>query len=265
MMHILLTNDDGLRAAGLQILKRELAARGCRITVVAPNGQRSAASHSMTINKALYCKEIKRLEPHVREISVSGTPVDCVKMAMEYFLTDDKPDLLLSGINNGYNLGSDVLYSGTVSAAMEGPYYQIPSIAVSMGKLDEARCIRTAAMIHQLIERVIVHGRFPGILNVNVPPDGEISLENARVVPQTVQIYHNVIAEKKDIDGSLCYHIVGDIDMESAPPHSDVACIRSGHVAITPLRWQQTAEAVMDMLQSCLQAEVSFCNKKSVE
>ena len=130
-MHILLTNDDGLKAPGLQTLKRELASHDCRLTVVAPNGQRSAASHSMTINKALYCRDESTV-PGIREIAVSGTPVDCVKMAMEYFLKDDKPDLIISGINDGYNLGSDVLYSGTVSAAMEGPYYGLPAFAVSM-------------------------------------------------------------------------------------------------------------------------------------
>ncbi len=108
-MHILLTNDDGLKAPGLQTLKRELASHDCRLTVVAPNGQRSAASHSMTINKALYCRDESTVQG-IREIAVSGTPVDCVKMAMEYFLKEDKPDLIISGINDGYNLGSDVLY-----------------------------------------------------------------------------------------------------------------------------------------------------------
>ena len=138
-MHILLTNDDGLKAPGLQTLKRELASHDCRLNVVAPNGQRSAASHSMTINKALYCRDESTV-PGIREIAVSGTPVDCVKMAMEYFLKEDKPDLIISGINDGYNLGSDVLYSGTVSAAMEGPYYGLPAFAVSMLGMTDERC-----------------------------------------------------------------------------------------------------------------------------
>lgn len=250
-MHILLTNDDGLKAPGLQTLKRELASHDCRLTVVAPNGQRSAASHSMTINKALYCRDESTV-PGIREIAVSGTPVDCVKMAMEYFLKDDKPDLIISGINDGYNLGSDVLYSGTVSAAMEGPYYGLPAFAVSMLGMTEERCVQTAHLVWDLVQKLIVKGRFPGIVNVNVPPEGDISLDNARVVPQTVQIYHNVIAEKRDLDGSVCYHIVGDIDMTTAPEDSDVACIRQGHIALTPLKWQQTADRVIDHLKGCL-------------
>ncbi|WP_301860445.1 5'/3'-nucleotidase SurE [uncultured Megasphaera sp.] len=249
-MHILLTNDDGLRAPGLQLLKNVMAHHGYDLTVVAPNGQRSAASHSMTINRSLYCQE--RQDGTVREIAVSGTPVDCVKLAMEYFLQDCRPDLILSGINDGYNLGSDVLYSGTVSAAMEGPYYQVPAIAASMCPLTEERCRQTANLLHELIQRVIVKGRFPGILNVNVPPQGEISLDNIRVVPQTVQIYHNVIAEHKDIDDSVCYRIVGDIDMKHAPAYSDVAAVRDGHIAVTPLKWQQTATAVMDEVKQYL-------------
>ncbi len=251
-MHILLTNDDGVRAQGLQILKRELAACGHRLTIAAPNGQRSAASHSMSINKPLYCREMTQNDGQIREIAISGTPVDCVKMAMEYFLAKDRPQLLISGINNGYNLGSDVLYSGTVSAAMEGPYYQVPAIAASMYPMDADRCAETARLIQQLIEKVIIKGKFPGILNVNVPPEGEISLENIRVVPQTVQIYHNVIEPRQDQDGSICYHIVGDIDMDGAPDNSDVAAVRKGHIAVTPLKWQQTAMAAIDDIKFCL-------------
>ncbi len=251
-MHILLTNDDGVRAQGLQILKRELAACGHRLTIAAPNGQRSAASHSMSINKPLYCREMTQNDGQIREIAISGTPVDCVKMAMEYFLAKDRPQLLISGINNGYNLGSDVLYSGTVSAAMEGPYYQVPAIAASMYPMDADRCAETARLIQQLIEKVIIKGKFPGILNVNVPPEGEISLENIRVVPQTVQIYHNVIEPRQDQDGSICYHIVGDIDMDGAPDNSDVSAVRKGHIAVTPLKWQQTAMAAIDDIKFCL-------------
>lgn len=250
-MHILLTNDDGLNAPGLQILKRELSGHDCRLTVVAPHGQRSAASHSMTINKSLYCQE-RQDEKGVREITVTGTPVDCVKMAMEYFLKDDRPDLIISGINDGYNLGSDVLYSGTVSAAMEGPYYGVPSFAVSTLHLEEKRAVKIARLVWELVEDLTIKGRFPGIINVNVPPAGDISLANACVVPQTVQIYHNVIAEKKDLDGSVCYRIVGDIDMSTAPKNSDVACINAGHIAITPLKWQQTAERALDTVKEYL-------------
>jgi 5'-nucleotidase len=239
-MHILLTNDDGLRAKGIQILKAEMAAYADHVTVIAPSGERSAASHSLTIHRALYCRELLQKD-NVREILVSGTPVDCVKMAVEYFLVDHKPDLIISGINNGYNLGSDVLYSGTVAAAMEGPYYHIPSMAVSMARMDEERGVAVAELVKEIVEKLFLNRQYQGVLNVNVPPQGAISLKNAEVVPQTVQIYHNVIAEREDIDGSRCYRILGDIDMDSAPDDSDVACIKRKHIALTPLYWRQTA------------------------
>ena len=246
-MHILLTNDDGVSARGIGILEEVMSVHADKVTVVAPVGQRSAASHSMSINKDLYCQEIESNYPNVRKFSVNGTPVDCVKTALEFFLADDMPDLIISGINDGYNLGSDVLYSGTVSAAMEGPYYQMPAIAVSIGKLTEVRGYETAGLVVEIIDRVIVGGKFPGILNVNVPgKKGKISIDNIVVVPQAVQIYRNVILQKKDRDGATCFRVVGDSDMSTAPQFSDIAGIRRGHVTVTPLRWQQTATAAME-------------------
>ena len=253
-MHILLTNDDGIFAPGLEALKDAMLAAFDRVTIVAPQGQRSAASHSMTIGKNLYCREYGTGTEALREISVSGTPVDCVKMAMEYFLHDQHPDLIISGINDGYNLGSDVLYSGTVSAAMEGPYYQIPAMAVSMGDMTKERCRQTARLAVELTKRIFMKKRFPGILNVNIPPIGNISLQNAEVVPQTVQIYRNVVEVRHDIDGGLCYALTGHIDFSTAPDDTDVGCIRRGRVALTPLCWRQTATAAMDYIREGLEA-----------
>ena len=125
-------------------------------------------------------------------------------------------------------------------------------MALSMVDMTEDRCRQTAQLAKTLIERIFLCGKFPGILNVNIPEKGDISLSNARVVPQTVQIYHNVIMEKRDLDGSLCYKIVGDIDLTTAPENSDVACIGNGHVALTPLCWRQTATAAMEHIQGCL-------------
>ena len=107
--------------------------------------------------------------------------------------------------------------------------------------MDEERAEETARLAKDIVKKLFVDRQYQGVLNVNIPPQGEISLENAEVVPQTVQIYHNVIAEREDIDGSRCYRILGDIDMDSAPDDSDVACIKRKHIALTPLYWRQTA------------------------
>jgi 5'-nucleotidase len=252
IMHILLTNDDGLNAKGIQILKAEMAAYADQVTLSAPTGERSASSHSMTIHRSLYCTEMPRVLPQVREIMISGTPVDCVKIAVEYFLKDDRPDLIISGINNGYNLGSDVLYSGTVAAAMEGHYYHIPAMAVSMSRMETERAVETAELVHQIVEKLFVAQQFQGVLNVNIPPEGDVSLANACVVPQTVQVYNNIIAEKADLDGSRCYRIVGDIDMTHAPEDSDVGCIRRNCISLTPLGWRQTAMEQFPAVRSLL-------------
>ena len=150
-MHILLTNDDGITAKGLSILEEVVATVADKVTVVAPEGQRSAASHAMSINKDLYLKRIASPLHNVTKYSLDGTPVDCVKTAMEFILKKDRPDLIISGINNGYNLGSDVLYSGTVSAAMEGPYYLTPAVAVSIGKMNEGRARQTVQFYKNVI------------------------------------------------------------------------------------------------------------------
>lgn len=252
-MHILLTNDDGVRAPGLAVLKHCFAAHGYEVTVVAPNGQRSAASHAMTIRKPLYCQETTAGDGGIREIAVSGTPVDCVKLAMEYFLCTRRPDVIVSGINDGFNLGSDVLYSGTVSAAMEGPYYQVPALAVSMGKMDRQRGKETAEIVHGIIQNIVVRDKFPGILNVNIPLQGPVVWENIRVVPQALQVYNNVILEKRDMDNGICYHIEGSPDLEMAPEESDIACVRRGKIAVTPLQWQQTAKNAILTVQQGLQ------------
>ena len=227
-MHILLTNDDGITAKGLSILEEVVASVADKVTVVAPEGQRSAASHAMSINKDLYLKRIASPLHNVTKYSLDGTPVDCVKTAMEFILKKDRPDLILSGINNG-------------------PYYLTPAVAVSIGKMNEGRARQTAKLVMQLVDRVIFTGKFPGILNINVPEKkGDICLENVVVAPQTVQFYKNVIVEKKDENGDSCIRIVGDIDMSTAPTFSDIANIKAGKITVTPLRWQQTATAAME-------------------
>ncbi|WP_288863399.1 5'/3'-nucleotidase SurE [uncultured Megasphaera sp.] len=252
-MHILITNDDGVRAPGLQQLKIQLQQYGYQISVVAPNGQRSASSHAMTIGKPLYCRQWGQ-----GDIAVSGTPVDCVKLAMEKFLVHQRPQLIISGINDGFNLGSDVLYSGTVSAAMEGPYYQVPAIAVSMEKWDEMRGKKVISVLHEVIQRLIIGGKFPGILNINIPSKGEISWDRIRLATQAVQLYDNVILEKKDQDNSRYYIIEGEADLQTAMVGTDIDMIRSGFISLTPLQWQQMATGSFLTIKEELQKKT--CN-----
>lgn len=250
-MHILLTNDDGLHAPGINTLANELA-KFHNVTIVAPDRERSANSHALTIQESIRCDEFPSPFENVRQLALSGTPVDCVKMGLEYFLKDNMPQLVISGINNGYNLGSDVLYSGTVAAAMEASFFSIPSIAVSMYRYESLRCFHTAEYINTLIEKVIVGEKYKGILNINVPPLGDISLENTVVVPQGVQKYENVIATKEDDQGHTVYWLAGTIDNRGATAAEDVGAIRHSVVTMTPLWWYQTDEKHLSGLTACV-------------
>ena len=160
-------------------------------------------------------------------------------------MAEDKPQLIISWVSTTAIIpGSDVLYSGDSVRWRRGPYYQVPALAVSMYPLDEERCAQTARLVHELVEKVVVRGRFPGILNVNVPPAGDISLDNVCVVPQTVQIYHNVVAEKRDLDGSrnICLRA---ISTWKARRKTATWTTWSSRIAVTPLRWQQTPMAAI--------------------
>ncbi len=247
-MHILLTNDDGIEAPGIAAAARALAQLG-RVTIVAPDRERSANSHALTIRSPLYRTDHGSTDRRVRRIALSGTPVDCVKMALDHLLAEDLPDVIVSGINNGYNLGSDVIYSGTVAAAMEGGFYGIPAIAVSMPRFDEQRAEETALFVRQCIESIVAAQGFSGVLNINVPPRGEISFANAVVVPQGIQKYNNVIAEKIDEKGMTSYWLAGEIDGRCGTDREDVGAIRNQVVTLTPLRWIQTDHGQLDILK----------------
>lgn len=247
-MYILVTNDDGIKAPGIQCLAKALADLG-RVTVVAPDQERSANSHALTIRKSLYRTEESSTDHRIQRIAFSGTPVDCVKMALEYLYVDDKPDVLVSGINNGYNLGSDVLYSGTVAAAMEGCFHGIPSFAVSMAHYDEERAVQIGVFMRQCIERYAIENSFSGLLNINVPPTGPIDWENVVFAPQGIQKYRNVIGEKEEGHGVTAYWLAGEIEPNEEDSLADVSQIRNGHITMTPLQWIQTDYEELEKLK----------------
>jgi len=178
-LHILVTNDDGIHAEGIQHLSQVLhqAGQGYRLSIIAPDRERSAVGHAITMHQPLRVEKLSFI--HNRELSgwaVNGTPSDCVKLAIEAIL-DDKPDLVISGINRGSNLGTDVLYSGTVSAAVEGLIMGIPSVAVSLtDRGEEKDYLYAARFVCNLVPELLNSG-IPAstLININVPvPPGGI-------------------------------------------------------------------------------------------
>lgn len=239
---ILVANDDGVQAEGLRVLVEHLRGVG-RVVVVAPDQQRSAASHSLTLHRPL---RVYHLGKNV--YAVDGTPTDCVNLAVNKILSE-RPALIVSGINHGANLGDDVHYSGTVSAAVEGGMLKIPSIAVSQVSGDEHRFPVAARFAARLARRVLQE-RLPSgiILNVNVP-NSRRRITGYEFTVQGRHNYTNVIVEKIDPRGQTYYWIGGDEMSYDDVPGSDGNAIRSGKISITPIHVDMTDRLALERLK----------------
>ena len=240
---ILLSNDDGFYSEGIKILARKLKVLGTVITV-APDQERSAASHSLTLHRPL---RVKRIKPDV--YAVDGTPTDCISLGVKELLPRT-PDLIVSGINKGANLGDDVHYSGTVSAAVEGGIMGIPSVAVSLMARDDFH-FETAAHYAVLISRkVLKEGLPPGvILNVNVPNIRLKQLKGCQFTKQGKRNYGDIIAERIDPRGRKYYWIGGDEHGFEDIPESDCNAVLANYISVTPIRVNLTEHEFLDKLR----------------
>ena len=233
-MIILVSNDDGIRAAGIRALEAALAPLG-ELWVVAPDREQSAASHSLSLHRPL------RVEPvDGRHFAVDGTPTDAVNLAINGIMKQ-KPDLVVSGINHGGNLGDDVTYSGTVSAAMEGTLLGIPSIAISLVSRENPDFGPAAAFAARLA-RVVSERGMPRdtLLNVNVPALPAAELRGYRVTRQGKRRYGDALVEHLDPRGRKYYWIGGE-DLGFVPSEgTDCTAVAGGYVSITPLHLDLT-------------------------
>lgn len=239
-MHIFMTNDDGIGAIGLQRLARELAKHIGRVTIVAPDRERSSCSSALTLRERLYLKEQFPGVANLTAYSFTGTPADCAKFGLGYLLADDPPDLVVSGMNNGYNSGSDVIYSGTVAGALEGHLQKIPSLSVSGTHMDVAFLERSVPFVREFIRTVFVDGRFDGLLNLNIPDIPDIGWEHMKVCRVGQQHYRNVISPLLDEEGQIYYHVAGEY-ITTGEPDTDVHWLHQGYVTVVPLQWETTA------------------------
>lgn len=243
-MRILVTNDDGIHSPGLTALAEALAALG-EVWVVAPDRERTAVAHAVTLHKPL---RVHRLAP--RMFSVNGTPVDCVNLALLKVMPKP-PAVVVSGINKGVNLGDDVLYSGTVSAAMEGTILGIPSIAVSQEGRDSFRFSVGAEYAARVVRLVLEHG-LPEetLLNVNVPNRPQRSIKGVRVTCLSRRRFDNPIIEKLDPHGRKYYWIAGTRISWSRSQDADHEAIEEGRVSITPIRLDSTDHVMLDRFRA---------------
>ncbi|MEW6770661.1 MAG: 5'/3'-nucleotidase SurE [Bacillota bacterium] len=245
-MRILLTNDDGIFAEGISVLRKELEKFG-EIYVIAPDRERSAAGHSITVHRPLRVREAGFRSSRVRGWVVDGTPADCVKLGLEALLPE-KPDFLISGINFGPNVGTDVLYSGTVSAAIEGIINGIPSVAVSLATHDEpdftAAVLFIENLLPELARQVLPTGT---LLNVNVPPGKP---RGVRVTKLGNIRYVNVIDRRTDPRGRSYFWMAGEpLDLDGNDPNTDVRAVKEGFISITPVQIDLTDYLFIEKLK----------------
>lgn len=244
-MRFLCTNDDGILAHGLDCLVRAAEQIG-EVTVVAPDREQSATSHSLTLHHPV--RPVRRGE---RRFQVDGTPTDCVMLAVEA-LMDHRPDFVLSGINHGQNMGEDVLYSGTVSAAMEGLALGIPSIAFSFAggdlRADMAKLDEQVELLVPLLRHLTSLPAFPEgtLLNVNLPPRRADEIAGVRLTRLGRRVYSNSIQPMKDPWGRSIYWIGGGEISWTGSDDSDFQAIRDGFVSVTPLHLDLTHRDMLD-------------------
>jgi 5'-nucleotidase len=231
---ILVSNDDGIRAAGIRALEAALAPLG-EVWVVAPDREQSAASHSLSLYRPL---RVERVDEH--HFAVDGTPTDAVNLAINGIMKQ-KPDLVVSGINHGGNLGDDITYSGTVSAAMEGTLLGVPSIAVSLVTREQPDFSAAAAFAARLTRLVSERGMpRDTLLNVNVPGLASSELRGCRVTRQGKRRYGDALVEHLDPRGRKYYWIGGE-DLGFIPAEgTDCTAVAGGYISITPLHLDLT-------------------------
>ncbi len=241
---ILLTNDDGYFSLGINTLCAVLSKK-YRVYLVAPDREQSASSHSLTLNRPL---RVHKLSPY--RYCTDGTPTDCVMLAIHLLFKKDKPDMIISGINHGANMGDDVTYSGTVAAAIEGAILKIPSLAVSMAHWEPGVSMQRGA---EFIERFLtVHGDLKldssTFLNINLPPDNGKSYRKFEFTSQGFRTYRDIVVHKTDPRGKP-YYWIGGRPRWRTTAGSDFAAVARGVVSVTPMKLDFTDAASLELLK----------------
>jgi 5'-nucleotidase len=258
MLRVLLTNDDGIHAEGLQAMRRALAAvDDVILAVIAPDANMSATARSITTRRPLWVTEVP-FDDGTHGYSCDGTPVDCVRLAALGLVDGFEPDLVVAGINHGSNLGDDITYSGTVAAALEGVVLGVPGIAVSQQSLaremdfrlgrefDFDRAAAFAARVVDAIDDVpLPEGT---LLNINVPAGAVHGVEVARLGKR---IYRDAL-ELVDTEGGARrrFRIYGDSPIHQDEEGTDLSAVSAGRIAVTPLHFDLTAEHGLDQLRA---------------
>ena len=250
MANILITNDDGIYAEGLRALVEALAGLGT-LSVVAPSHERSASAQSITLRQPIFCEKVSE-----REWAVEGTPTDAMILALNKLLPE-RPDLVISGINRGGNLGENVYYSGTVGAAMEAMINHVPAVAISVAHPGKGFEYDDAARFARGLAQLILNEGLPSevMLNVNVPLPWK---GGVRFTRQSQKVTRNLLQEGVDPRGRSYFWLHEQQLTESLEPDTDYAAIYAGAVSITPLHLDRTHTTSLNHLSHWAQALASL-------
>lgn len=243
-MRILITNDDGMNAPGLVALEQAAGRLGADVYVVAPEREQSAQSHAITIRRPVFAYRLPLTHGETMRIAVAGTPCDCVRLAMIKLLKQ-KPDLVLSGINHGGNLGWNIFHSGTVSAAAEGHGFGVPAISFSLANwTNDVEWGGLDTLAAKLIKQLMAarHSRKDWLYNVNFPPLPNEQIKGVRLTRQNPMVKGDNFIEREAPDGRSYYWPVWD-DVQAAreaqtDPEIDTVAVREGYISVTPMRYE---------------------------
>ncbi|HEY4716619.1 MAG TPA: 5'/3'-nucleotidase SurE [bacterium] len=233
---ILITNDDGINSEGIWILKQHLKDVG-NVFVVAPDRERSATGHAITLHRPLRVEKVKK-----NAYKIDGTPTDCVILGYYTLLNGSKPDLVISGINKGGNLGDDITYSGTVCAALEGAMLGIRSFAISLVAKTMHNFKPAAIFARELSQKLLAKGLPDNlVLNVNVPNlNGHSKAKGVKITKQGKRKYGEVVIQKTDPRGKSYYWIGGNEEPVKNERNTDIAAVLNGYISITPITLDMT-------------------------
>lgn len=238
---VLLTNDDGIEAKGLSALYCALAGdKNYDVRIVAPDKEKSAVGHGITVFDPISVRK-EYIEGVFCGYSVDGTPADCVKLAITA-LFEKKPDILISGINRGANIGENIIYSGTVSAATEGTIYEIPSMAVSMDSFKDIDYNYAAKFSKLVADTILGCGKLPlgMFLNVNVPAMDEEKIKGIKITHQSKVKFKDIFIRRVDPRGREYYWMDGEYEAIPDDPESDFTALRNNYVSVTPIHHDMT-------------------------
>jgi len=254
-MKILVSNDDGILSNGIRALIEALS-KNHDVYVVAPDRERSAAGHSLTLHTPLRVEEADAKYGAKRCWMTTGTPGDCVKLAINAILSEDeKPDIVISGINHGPNLGADILYSGTVSCAMEGAMMGYPSIATSLASLrNEYEDFKFASeFIAELLNRLDTYKIPPKtILNINIPGLEKEDIAGIAITELGGRIFTDGYEKRIDPRGKVYYWMAGELITEPENASTDIAAVRNNKISITPVTYEMTRKNIIQDLEASL-------------